>query len=176
MPKKIARIMVSILTYVYVLTIVPLAVSGFFGIHCFAVISASMSPEIPTASLVLSKETDFDKLEVNDVITYLISEDQTVTRRIISIDKEKQKITTKGDANDQADSKPVSYENVVGKVIFHAPYIGHLFAITNKKGIVIFIAGMGIMLFALNFLLEDDKKASRIREKGKACGKQTVLT
>ena len=87
MPKKIARIMVSILTYVYVLTIVPLAVSGFFGIHCFAVISASMSPEIPTASLVLSKETDFDKLEVNDVITYLISEDQTVTRRIISIDK-----------------------------------------------------------------------------------------
>ena len=160
MPKKIMRIIVSICTYVYILLIVPLAVSGFFGIHSFAVISGSMTPEIPVASLVLSKETPFDDLKVGDVITFMAAEDQTVTHRIVAIDKENKKISTKGDANDQADSKPVSYENVVGKVIFHAPYIGYLMSMTNNKGSVFFIAGIGVMLFALNFLLEDSKKPS----------------
>lgn len=165
MPKKIVRTVVSIVTYMYVLLIVPLAISGFFGIHSFAVISGSMSPEIPTASLVLSKETDFDKLKVGDVVTYMIEGDQTVTHRIISIDKDNKKITTKGDANDQADNKAVSYENIVGKVIFHVPYAGYLMAMTNNKGSVVFISGIGIMLFALNFLLEDEKKTStKIKE------------
>lgn len=158
MHKKIARTAVSILTYLYILAIVPLAIAGFFGIHSYAVISASMSPEIPTASLVLAKEIPFEKLEVGDVVTYMVAEDQTVTHRITSIDKEKKKITTKGDANDQEDSKPVSYENVIGKVIFHLPYLGYLMVLTNSKGSVFFIAGIGIMLFALNFLLEDEKK------------------
>ena len=158
MPKKIARIVVTILTFLYILAVIPLSVSGIFGIHPFVVTSGSMSPEIPTASLILSKKTPFEKLKAGDVITFMVYEEQTATHRIVSIDKTAKTFSTKGDAIDQKDSRPVSYENVVGKVIFHMPKVGYLLAGSDRKSSIIMIAGMGLMLFALNFLLEEDRK------------------
>lgn len=155
MPKKIARTTVNVLTFIYILFILPFALTGIIGIRTYAVTSGSMEPDIPTASLVFVKNTSFENLKKGDVITFLIADNQTATHRIISVDKKEKKFTTKGDANEQADNKSVSYENVVGKVIFHIPYLGYLMAVSCNKGKIVLIAGIGLLLFALNLLFED---------------------
>ena len=44
---------------------------------------------------------------------------------------------------------------MVGKVIFHIPYLGYLMAVSCNKGKIVLIAGIGLLLFALNLLFED---------------------
>ena len=163
MPKKAARIVVDILIALYVILVVPVSVCGFVGIHPYAVTSGSMAPSIPVGSMVFAKETSFDDLKEGDVITYMISDDETVTHRITDIDDDDKKITTKGDANDNEDAKRVSYDNVVGKVILHIPYVGYYLWILGKSR-VFFVAGAGFILIALSIVLEDNKNS---KEEGK---------
>ena len=94
MPKKIARTTVNVLTFIYILFILPFALTGIFGIRTYAVTSGSMEPDIPTASLVFVKNTSFENLKKGDVITFLIADNQTATHRIISVDKKEKKFTT----------------------------------------------------------------------------------
>lgn len=161
MLRKIGRIIVNALLIIYILAVVPLSVCGFFGIHPYAVVSGSMEPAISTGSMVFSKETSFKNLKKGDVITFMISEDQTVTHRIASVDEDKKKFTTKGDANDVEDSKSVSYENVIGKVIFHVPYLGYTMVMTGTKGRIILMAGIGLVLFSLCLLTETNTKNAK---------------
>ena len=63
MPKKIARTTVNVLTFIYILFILPFALTGIFGIRTYAVTSGSMEPDIPTASLVFVKNTSFENLK-----------------------------------------------------------------------------------------------------------------
>ena len=152
MLKKAGHIIVNILLIIYILAVVPISACGLFGIHPYAVTSGSMEPAIPTGSMVFSKET-FDKLKEGDVITFMISDEQTVTHRIKSIDTDKEKFTTKGDANDVEDSKQVSYENVIGKVVLHVPYLGYMMVMSGTKG--------RIVLLSLCFFTEEDKPGSK---------------
>lgn len=168
MLKKIGHIIVNILLVAYMLAVIPISACGFFGIHPYAVISGSMEPAIPIGSMVFSKETSFNDLREGDVITFMISDDQTATHRIKSIDTEKRKFVTKGDANDVEDSKRVSYENVVGKVIFYIPEIGYLMVMSGTKGRIILLAGIGLVLFSLCYFTEEEQsKTKSVHQKQK---------
>lgn len=98
-----------------------LPVQGMYKLY--TVQSGSMSPKIPTGSLVVVIPSD--SYAVGDVITFTDSADSTstTTHRIIGLNGTS--YLTKGDANDGADIDPVQKTNVVGKVIFHLPYIGY---------------------------------------------------
>ena len=161
MLKKAGHIIVNILLIIYILAVVPISACGLFGIHPYAVTSGSMEPAIPTGSMVFSKETSFDKLKEGDVITFMICDEQTVTHRIRSIDTDKEKFTTKCDANDVEDSKQVSYENVIGKVVLHVPYLGYIMVMSGTKGRIVLLAGIGLVLFSLCFFTEEDKPRSK---------------
>lgn len=63
MPKKIARTTVNVLTFIYILFILPFTLTGIIGIRTYAVTSGSMEPDIPTASLVFVKNTPFENLK-----------------------------------------------------------------------------------------------------------------
>lgn len=167
MLKKAGHIIVNILLIIYILAVVPISACGLFGIHPYAVTSGSMEPAIPTGSMVFSKETSFDKLKEGDVITFMISDEQTVTHRIKRINTDKEKFTTKGDANDVEDSKQVSYENVIGKVVLHVPYLGYMMVMSGTKGRIVLLAGIGLVLFSLCFFTEEstDQKKSLKKEK-----------
>ena len=90
-----------------VLVCLPITATRLFGYDAYSVVSGSMEPAIPTGSMVFSKETSFDKLKEGDVITFMISDEQTVTHRIKRINTDKEKFTTKGDANDVEDEDAV---------------------------------------------------------------------
>ena len=75
-----------------------------------------------------------------------------VTHRVMEINAEAETIITKGDANDVEDGKPVSFSQVVGKEVFHIPYLGYIsIYIKTPLGIMV-VCGILIVLILLNFL------------------------
>ena len=106
-----------------------------FGYKFYYVKTGSMEPDIPQWSLIYDKTYDsidefYDDVNVGSDITYITSNNTIVTHRIIEIDKDKDYIKTQGIIPNATDDKEISYENVIGKVVFSVPLIGfviHLF-------------------------------------------------
>lgn len=89
-----------------------------------------MEPAIHTGSVVVVlPEKNY---KIGDVITFKSAAVKldSVTHRIVKIDDAGQgKIfTTKGDANNANDTKTVSSDKIIGKVIFSVPYFGYAVA------------------------------------------------
>lgn len=98
------------------------------GFHVEIITSGSMEPFIHTGSVIYVREgADIDMLEVGTVITYVLNGSQTkVTHRIMSIDREKAVVTTKGDANEIPDAHAVSMEQIEGVACGTVPYLGYV--------------------------------------------------
>lgn len=95
----------------------------------FNITSGSMSPTIPTGSVVVvTAENNYKK---EDVISFVYDRDvnNVITHRIKEISKDDElnltAYVTKGDANEDTDTRAVIKDNVIGKVIFTIPYIGY---------------------------------------------------
>ncbi len=140
------KIMVVIL-YIFVAVLIVTLIAIFaFGIKLYGVQTGSMEPTCSIGTLVVVQPVDFDDIHEQDIITFTVAENTIVTHRVISIDREKQLLETKGDNNAVADSSPVSYGNVVGKVGFQIPYLGYLIVLSNTRfGRIM----LGIMMFGL---------------------------
>lgn len=100
-------------------------VPRLFGVTPYVVLSGSMEPTYHVGSLIFVNE-DFEKIEVGDPITFYLNSTTLVTHRVIGIDEEQMLYTTKGDANNTADFKPVSYNNIVGVPVFTIPLMGYV--------------------------------------------------
>ena len=105
----------------------------------YIVQSGSMEPAIKTGSLVFSIPQN--NYRVGEVVTFSLSPTgkNLVTHRIKSISGEEE-ITTKGDANEDADSQTVKSGSIVGKTAFTVPYLGYIanFA-KNPKGFILLV-------------------------------------
>lgn len=89
--------------------------------------SGSMEPTIPTGSLVIVKP--MQNYGINDVITFGADTKTEIptTHRIIGYESDaegRSLYRTKGDANEDQDANPVQRGEVIGKVVFHLPYVG----------------------------------------------------
>jgi signal peptidase len=87
--------------------------------------SGSMEPAITTGSLVVVIPTT--SYSVGEIITFeSTSSDVPTTHRIVNISEEngERVFTTKGDANEEADTNVVTENNVIGKVQVAVPYVG----------------------------------------------------
>ncbi len=85
--------------------------TNIFGYTIFEVASGSMSDTINIGDIVIVKINS--SFEEKDIITYKYN-NEFITHRVIS--KEKNKIITKGDANNSKDN-PIEYDMVIGKVV-----------------------------------------------------------
>lgn len=93
------------------------------------VLSGSMSPTIPTGSLVLVEPVDDrDGIVPGTVITFQKSptERTLVTHRVVRFqpDTTPPSYITKGDANPGEDIDPVPIGAIRGQVVTHVPYLG----------------------------------------------------
>lgn len=95
-------------------------------IRSYVVMSGSMEPAIPVGSIVVSKpQTTY---AIGDVITFRSGTGtETITHRIASINPGADEVsyTTRGDANEQTDIRPVIKSMVVGSTIASIPYLGY---------------------------------------------------
>lgn len=145
----------------------PLTVPKAFHYHVYTVISGSMEPAIPTGSLVYIKEMEPKDVQVDDVIAFYGTKDAAsiITHRVVENRVLMGEFITKGDANEDNDMNPVTYNQYMGKMVRSIPKIGGIVqTITGGSGkaAVGCVIGLAIVLeiiaAVLNRRLEDDEE------------------
>lgn len=115
--------------------------------NAYVVMSGSMLPSIKVKDIVVTKRVPEEKLDTQDIITFISPDERfsdiTITHRIIekyydsSINGNYFK--TKGDNNNVADAALVPYNNILGKVILKVPKLGYLQDLLASKGALLII-------------------------------------
>lgn len=156
------------------------------GFKLYTVQSGSMSPSIPVGSIVASKPVDV--YQEGDVITFVSEEyrgvknpKDTTTHRVVGVEEKDGQIvyTTKGDANDTADTNPVTKNLIFGKTIASVPYLGYLvsYAKTREGLIILVIIPATLIIYSElmsiknevgKLIHESKRKKSNLQKKTKA--------
>ena len=131
----------------------------------FAVATPSMETEIPEGSLVFVREAQ--EYNERDVITARLSNGNTFTHRIVSVDSENGFVYTKGDANATQDRLPTAFSDIIGKVVFTLPFAGLLALNVNSNTVVLILAAVLIVLMIIRFVLHK-KSSKEVTENEKA--------
>ena len=99
--------------------------TGLLGFYPTIVGSGSMQPSLNIGDIAIVTSTDPNKIEVGDVIQYW-KQGEMILHRVIETRKtETGKIfITKGDANTEPDSEPVTPTQIRGKLVFTIPQVG----------------------------------------------------
>ena len=119
------------------------------GWRCYVVVSSSMEPFLKRGSLILTAPAALEDLRKGDVVTFSLGE-ETVTHRILEIDRKERQIVTKGDQNEQPDFRPVSAEAVIGLVVGILPGAGWALLYIKRYWMLLILAilaGAGMRAF-----------------------------
>ena len=144
-----------------------------FGYSMFIVMTGSMQSQIPQESFVLTKHVDPGAIRVGDDITYMRSDQTTVTHQVVSIIEDYQQsgmrgFQTKGIENPGPDPEIVYADNVVGEVVFHSAGLGDFLSwLKDRVWLVIgLLAVLAALIGVLRYLVRTGKKPPRDDEKG----------
>lgn len=111
--------------------VVAVLVPRLVGATPYTVLTGSMRPELPPGTLVVVRPVGMDDISVGDTITYQLRsrEPAVVTHRVVGSGVRADGtavLTTRGDANQVADARPVRQEQVRGRVWYAVPHLGRL--------------------------------------------------
>ena len=154
----------TLMIVVTILLCLVIALPRIAGINGYVVVSGSMEPKIPVGSIVYARKCEPSSVQKGEVIVFYDSLGNTVpvTHRVVENRSEQGEIITKGDANATEDFAPVRYENVIGRVIVHVPFLGKLVSpLSTVYGKLIY---MGIVL--LGFVLCEIGRNDKIKREG----------
>lgn len=94
------------------------------------VLSGSMEPALPAGSVAFAAPVAPDNVRVGDVITFRHPDNpgMLVSHRVVAVVSTDAGLAfrTKGDANEAEDSWIVQEENLIGRIRWHVPYLGHV--------------------------------------------------
>lgn len=162
--KRVWNLVSTVLVVIVVVFAILLVGVRLAGFQTYAVLSGSMEPTYQTGSLIYVKEVAPEDVEVGDPITFVLDENLTVaTHRVVAIDEETQHFTTKGDANEYVDAKPVHFKNLLGEPVFTIPKLGYISNfVQNPPGryVALAAAALIVLLAFVPSLFDDDKSKS----------------
>lgn len=177
--KKFLSKIINILSIVIIIAAVAILASvllsgrqkqpNIMGYSMFRVLTQSMGPSIPTNSLIITKQTGAEDIELGDVITFRSQDPMldgaTNTHRVIAIDESGASpvFTTKGDNNAVEDKYPVYAEDLVGRVVFVSHILGTMIALLSNPlcfGAVIIVPLAVIFLLNIRDLFKAAKELS----------------
>lgn len=147
----------------------PRVVAGY---SASTVLTGSMQNVYPQGSLIITKSVDPTTLQVGDDITYMATEDSTITHRIVEIVPDgagtlngELAFITKGTNNNSPDPDPVIASNVVGKVVFSSYAAGQatLFLKTYWP-ILVFLAAIAFATKAVLKRINKNEETDEGRE------------
>ena len=121
----LCRLIGTLLVLTVIFTLLPVTVPRLLGFEVYNVISGSMAPAIPKGSMVLVRPTEWGSVNPGDVIAFERN-GTVVTHRVAAVHQEEGSFITKGDANEQEDFNPVSFEELIGRVERHVPVLGEV--------------------------------------------------
>ena len=116
----------TVLLILLVALCLPLTLPRVMGYDIYTVVSGSMEPAIPTGSLVYIENAQPEEIKEGDVIAFYGARDSAavITHRVVENNTLMGQFTTKGDANEKEDIKPVEYREFIGKVSYSIPMLG----------------------------------------------------
>lgn len=122
---KLTFIVLALLPFV-VFTLITGNTNVLPSFKSFVVLSGSMEPTLPVGSITYTNKSGF--YERGDVIAFQNAGGQTVTHRIIETTAMATGAgyKTQGDANNAADADVIPGDKILGKVMFHIPYVGYV--------------------------------------------------
>ena len=144
--KKFFKIVFNILKYLYITLLVIYLVficihrlsidNSILGYRLFTINNNEMYPKYKVNDIIIVKDYDPNKLKLGDTISYIGDccgqGGMTVNHKIIKIDKEANKITTKG-INSSVEDPEIKYKQVIGKVVGILPVINFLHHILKNQ-------------------------------------------
>ena len=173
--KRIIKLIVNIFTYVLLIILIcviygKLVITfgnnvypNYFGYTFFEVASGSMKPTLEVNDVIVVKITN-ENLKKGDIIAFQ-GESAVITHRILYIDGNI--ITVKGDNNNIVD-KPISRDQVIGKIVKIVPKLGVWKKIIVEPKILLSIFITLLLFdFALSYNKDDKKKKKLIKKKEK---------
>ena len=177
MLKKICNLLTTIMLLALAILAGLLIIPTLLGFKSLAVLSGSMEPKYPVGSIVYAKEIDPTLLKVGDVVSYSIGEETLVTHRVFKMMPEEMQLLTKGDANETEDINPVPYSSIVGKVQFHAPYLGYVSIYAKTPLGIVAICAVLIIMILLIFIPEiiEENKDESTEGKEKEAEENTIV-
>lgn len=132
-----------------------------FGYKPVYVMTGSMEPTLREKGICIVQKTDYDSVDVDDIIMYQI-DDKIITHRII--EKTEEGIRTKGDNNNVNDAYLLQEENVLAEVVcifnFTATIVNDF-----QAGPIGFIKWIGYPIFIIVVIVVATKIIKRILKK-----------
>lgn len=129
---KLCSLTGTLIISLIILLCIPMALPSLFGFQVYNIISGSMEPALPIGSAIYVEQVKPLEIQVDDVVAFWV-EEEVVAHRVIKNEQSECKIYTKGDANIAEDRNPIAYENIIGTVNFHIPYVGNVLYIFSTK-------------------------------------------
>lgn len=138
------------------LTVVPAVGGG----HTLTVLSGSMTPRLPVGSVVVDRPVNPNSLKTGDIVTYADGHN-LITHRVVAVRRGShgRVFTTKGDANNSADAKPVRAAQIRGELWYDVPYIGTVRNFLTTKAGLTAIGGAVVLIGAVWFLVRLNRPA-----------------
>ena len=137
----------------------------FAGFSAMRVLTDSMQNELPQDSLIITRRTSPDDIQVGDNITFMVKKNRTVTHRVVAIyenfaDTGQRGFQTQGTMNPQPDWEIVTPNNIIGRVVFHNLFIGRTIRFISENIIIITVFSALLIGFfiALKALILPNKK------------------
>ncbi|WP_158437741.1 signal peptidase I [Naasia lichenicola] len=129
------RALLEAVSMVTILVCAAVILAPLFGFHLVHLATGSMSPSLPTDSLVIARDVDASTVNVGDIVTVQRADGQAITHRVLTTGQTDSgwQFTLKGDANQSAD--PAAYDvSRVGLVTFGIPFGGQVIDFVRTPG------------------------------------------
>ena len=130
-----------------------------------------MRSEMPEGSLILTRATPPEQIQIGDDVTYVRKDLKTVTHRVIEIHENYRNsgvrgFRTKGIDNPNPDEQIVHAENVLGVVVCHLPGAGMALEYIQQNPLLLIGLSAGLLLLvSLLSALYRQWKSSREKQK-----------
>lgn len=142
--------------YMYQVKIQKKDYANLFGYSLFEVATGSMSPTIEVGDVVITKLTK--EVNENDIIVYMDG-NNIITHRLI--EKNGDKIITRGDANNSED-KPIEEKMIIGEVVKIIPQLGTWQQILSSPEVLVLIV---ILILILSVIYAYTSKSEEKNDK-----------
>ncbi|KZN25947.1 hypothetical protein A4G99_04385 [Haladaptatus sp. R4] len=121
----------------------------------YVVLSGSMHPTIHAGDVVVSKHVEPSAIEEGDILVFhreSASNSDRTTHRVVDVVHRDDGLyfRTKGDANENPDVGLVSADDVIGRVWFHVPYIGHLLLFARTRAGLLSLVVLPCLLIVIS--------------------------
>jgi len=147
----------------------------FFGFSYFEVLTGSMESMIPRGSLVVARQVPSSQIKTGDVITFLRSDEESVTHQVIDVvpnfnDSGAPGFRTKGTDNLEPDPDIVAAANVLGVVKLHVPVLGFTLRWISENIKYVFILFILIILASIAVrVFLGERKTERAQQSVEDC-------